>query len=77
MAKPQRPAVGLDVIVRTPDKIDGQNEHAAVITKVVDDDDTVNVTISPSGLAPYPVMSVRHFTKAGVNSITWRWPSRT
>lgn len=71
-----KPAVALPVIVVTAERIDGQNEHAAIITKVINDD-CVNVTLFPSAGAPYPIPSVYRVRHSAAGSLAWRFPSRS
>lgn len=74
-AAPAKPALCRWVLVRTPTKIGGQNEHAAVITRV-HSDELVNVTLHPDGEIPYPVSRIYRADSAEAGSITWRWPPR-
>lgn len=76
MAKVPPALLSRNVIVTTPVKIGGQNEHAAVITKVIEDE-LVNVMLFPSDGSPYPISSIYHANSAKPGAITWRWPSRT
>jgi len=72
---PAKPALCRMVLVRTPQKIGGQTEHAAVITRVLSDE-LVNVTLLPDGEAPYPVTEIYHVESPKAGQITWRWPPR-
>jgi hypothetical protein len=70
-----RPAiVSRNVIVQTPEKIGGQNEHAAIVTRV-HEDNVIDVTMFPAGGDCYPVLAVRHVDSPHAGKITWRWPS--
>lgn len=71
-----KPAISLPVVVVTSEKIDGQNEHAAIITKVISDD-CVNVTLFPSAGVPYPIPSVYRVRHSAAASLGWRFPSRS
>lgn len=71
MAKNPSPTLGQSVIVGTRERIDGQNEHAAIVTKVMDDD-VINVTLFPSSGLPYPIASVPHLRSAASGSLHWR-----
>ena len=53
------PVIGLgdDVLVKTTNMIDGQHEHAAIITKV-HHQDLVNVLLMPSAGDAYPISLV-------------------
>lgn len=66
--------VSRTVVVRTPDKIGGQNEHAAIVTRV-HEDNVIDVTLFPAGLDPYPVLAVAHADSPRAGRIIWRWPS--
>ena len=67
-AKVAAPYVGASVIVSTAMKIAGQNEHAAIVTKI-HSDDAVNVMLFPAEGSAYPISSIN---RAG--SPSWRWP---
>lgn len=69
------PSLGLPVIVKTSEKISGQDEHAAIITQV-HSDDVVNVIVFPGSGQPYPIESVARFKHSVAGSLSWRWPSR-
>lgn len=70
-----KPGIGQTVILSTASKIDGQNEHAAIITKVIDDD-LVNVTVLPSAGSPYPIVSVYHERHSAAAALSWRFRPR-
>lgn len=70
-----KPTKGRVVLVTTREKIGGENEHAALITKV-HDDDTINVMVQPAEGLPYPIPSVRHVRHSVIGSLSWRWPPR-
>lgn len=76
MSRIKPPLVSRNVIVRTPQKIGGQNEHAAIVTRVRESD-LVDVVVFPAGEDPYPIGSIRHADSPLANTITWRWPSGT
>ena len=67
----QEPFLGARVLVRTSENIAGQNEHAAIITKVLGGD-IVNVLLMPGEGQPYPIFSINRATGAP----SWRWPQR-
>jgi hypothetical protein len=69
-AAPKIPApyLGASVVVLTAIKIAGQNEHAAIVTRV-HSDDIVNVMLLPAEGQAYPIASIN---RAG--SPSWRWP---
>lgn len=69
------PALTNAVIVITPQKIAGQNEHAAVVIGV-ESDDVVHVLLTPAGIDPYRIIGVPHVKTVGPGSLAWRWPSR-
>lgn len=69
------PALGLPVIVKTSEKISGQDEHAAIITQV-HSDDVVNVMVFPGSGQPYPIASIARIKHSVTGSLSWRWPSR-
>jgi hypothetical protein len=70
-----KPALALPVIVTTAEKIDGTNEHAAIITRVISDD-LVNVMVFPSNGMPYPIPSICRTRQSALGSLSWRFPSR-
>lgn len=74
MSRSKPPVVSRNVIVRTAVKIGGQNDHAAVITRVRDDG-PIDVTIFPAGEMPYPILNVDYIDSPHAGAITWRWPS--
>jgi hypothetical protein len=69
------PSLGLPVIVKTSEKISGQDEHAAIITQV-HSDDVVNVMVFPGTGQPYPIASIARIKHSVTGSLSWRWPSR-
>lgn len=62
---------GQVVLVTTREKIGGENEHAAMVTKVVSED-IVNVMLMPDGAQPYPVPAVCHVRHSPSAALTWR-----
>lgn len=72
-AKAPVPYLGAPVIVLTSMKIGGQNEHAALVTRV-HSDDVVNVMVFPAEGDAYPISSISKSSAEG--SLSWRWPSR-
>lgn len=71
-----KPWLGATVLVTTPEKIGGQNEHAAMVTQV-HADDVVNVMLNPGNGFPYPIPAVRHVRHSAAASLHWRWPPRS
>lgn len=69
-AAPKTPApyLGASVVVLTAIKIAGQNEHAAIITRV-HSDDVVSVMLFPAEGQAYPIGSINRD-----GSPSWRWP---
>lgn len=65
------PHLGASVLVKTSEKIEGQNEHAAIITRI-HSDDLVNVMVFPGTGQPYPIASIDR----AAGSPSWQWPSR-
>lgn len=72
----QKPSLSLPVVVTTVSKIDGQSEHAAIITKVIDDD-CVNVMVMPANSSPYPIPTIYHARHSKAGALSWRFPTRT
>jgi hypothetical protein len=68
----QAPSLGDTVLVKTPHTVDGQREHAAIITRI-HPGDVVNVLLLPGSSEPYPVELVRA-AKTGA-PISWRFRS--
>lgn len=68
-------ALGLSVLVQTTSKINGQSEHAAMITQVWDDD-VVNVMVFPGEGQPYPIARISRIKHSATGSLSWRWPPR-
>lgn len=68
----RRPYLGASVIVKTSEKIGGQSEHAAVITRV-HSDVLVNVMVFPAEGQAYPIASIN----LNAGAPCWRWPIRT
>lgn len=66
-------ALGLPVLVKTTEKISGQDEHAAIITRVFSDD-LVNVMVFPGEGQPYTIASIRNVKSISAGSLCWRWP---
>jgi hypothetical protein len=69
-------ALGLAVVVRTPQRIGGQFEHAAMITRV-HSPSRVNVLLMPDGEVPYPVPDIEYSEQPSITGINWRWPTAT
>lgn len=73
-----KPTLGRIVLVKTPGKlINGQDEHAAIITQVWNaDDGLINVTVFPGSGLPVDHGSIfpEGSELAGDNAVTWRWP---
>lgn len=72
--KQPRIGIALPVLVRTGKPIDGQREHAAIITRDIGDG-VVNVTLFPSDAEPYAITRVRHDENPVPTStaVTWRF----
>lgn len=70
-----RPSLGQPVIITTRDKINGQAEHAAIITQV-HSDDVVNVMVLLGTGLPFPIASVGRVRQTTVGSLGWRPRSR-
>lgn len=66
-----RATLGMAVLVTTRDKIGGQNEHTAFVTRVVSED-VVNVMLLPDGGQPYPIAAVAHVRHSPSAALTWR-----
>lgn len=66
-----RASRGQVVLVTTREKIAGENEHAALVTRVVNED-VVNVMLLPDGGQPYPVPAVCHVRYSPLAAMTWR-----
>jgi len=60
------------VLVRTPIVIGGQNEHAAIVTRL-HGNDVVDVTLLPAGAEPYPVSRIQK-ADDDVAGLCWRFP---
>lgn len=76
------PSKGRIVIVVTPGRIiNGQEEHAAIVTQVWGTTETaaINVTVFPSSGEPFTIGSVipEQSRMPGGTSPFWRWPERT
>jgi hypothetical protein len=68
------PSLSRNVIVRTAEKIGDQNEHAAIITRVCDNE-LIAVTLFPAGAEPRAIERVFHADSQHAGANTWRWPS--
>lgn len=66
-----RASRGQIVLITTRERIAGENEHAAVVTRVVNED-VVNVMLLPDGGQPYPVPAVCHVRHSPSAALTWR-----
>jgi hypothetical protein len=75
-AKASKPGLGETVLVTTREVIGGQREHAAIVTRV-HDDDLVNVMVLPAIGQPYPVASVYHVRHSKAAALSWRPRSRS
>lgn len=74
-AKLLKVGLGDSVIVTTRQKIGGQNEHAAIVTRV-ESDEIVSVMMLPADGQPYSVASVSHARHSPEAAMTWRQRSR-
>lgn len=70
---PDIPALSHNVLVTTAGLINGQSEHAGIITQVLDDG-SVNVTVFPGAGQPYPITSIRHVDDDRAGPLHWRYP---
>lgn len=71
-----KPTKGRIVLVTTPDlKINGQTEHAAIVTQVWSET-MVNTIAFPGAGDPVPVTSVGYEDPPSETYRTWRWPPR-
>lgn len=73
LAEPAKPFVGGVVLVRTPTRINGQFEHAAIVTGLPGGM-MVDVTLFPRGEASYAIDGIHHSDPVSLTRITWRWP---
>jgi hypothetical protein len=76
MSRLKAPTVGRNVVVRTAEKIGGQNEHAAIVTRVLDGD-LIDVMLfaAGDGAQPYSITRIFHVDNPHAGAVTWRWPS--
>lgn len=72
----ERPSLARMVLVKTPVRIGGQDEHAAIITRVISDD-LINVMLMPGTGEPYSVANIQSAQSAPAGAISWRWPPRS
>lgn len=75
-----RPSLGRIVLVRTyGERINGQDEHAAIVTQVWSDT-CINLTAFPGSGSPRGFSSVSHESlvppEVGTGYVSWRWPPR-
>ncbi len=76
MTEHQKPSLGRIVLVSTPGTtINGQTEHAAIITQVWSDD-MVNTMTFPGSGDPRAVTSVSYADAPHETNSTWRYPPR-
>lgn len=71
----QKPSLGRVVLVKTAEQINGQNEHAAIITQVWSDT-CINVMVLPGFGAPFAKTSVTPEQPGQTLGVSWRWPPR-
>lgn len=71
----QPPSLGRIVLVQTAGSINGQAEHAAIITQV-HPTGLINVMLMPGAGDPYPVQRIGHRDSVESGGISWRWPPR-
>lgn len=64
------PYLGASVVVLTSIKMAGQNEHAAIVTRV-HSDDVVSVMMFPADGQAYPIASINRD-----GSPSWHWPRK-
>jgi hypothetical protein len=72
-AAPDAPALARNVLVTTAGLINGQSEHAGIITQVLGDG-SVNVMVLPGSGQPYPITSIRHADDDSAGPLHWRYP---
>jgi hypothetical protein len=71
-----KPSLGRIVIVTTPNQaINGQTEHAAMITQVWSDT-KINLMAMPGAGDPLPMGSVDFYDPPHDAIPSWRWPPR-
>lgn len=71
-----RAAISRMIIVRTLEPINGQREHAAIITQVFENE-VVNAMVMPGAGMPYPVSDLRHIANVAEGHVCWRWPAKS
>lgn len=74
-----KPTLGRIVLVTTPGRaINGQFEHAAVVTQVhsLDDDPYINTKIMPGSGPVEDVTSIKFADPPREDAPSWRWPPR-
>lgn len=72
----ERAAVGRPILVRTLEAINGQREHAAIITQVFENE-MINAMVMPGAGMPYPVSQLSHIGNAAEGALCWRWLPKT
>lgn len=65
-----KPQLARNVVVHMPQKIGGQNDHAAIITRV-SAGNRVDVTVFPAGAESYPVSDIPHVADAPHGALSW------
>ncbi len=71
-----KPTKGRIVLVTTPQlKINGQTEHAAIVTQVWSET-MINTMTFPGSGEPRAVTSVDYADPPSEAQISWRWPPR-
>lgn len=72
----QKPTLGRIVLVKTYDAdINGQSEHAAIVTQVWSED-CINVQVFPGAGPVLCMTSVRPPQPGQERGASWRWPPR-
>ena len=69
----QVPTLGRIVWVTTPSAINGQKEHAAIITQVWNDD-MINAYVMPGSGSPMVMGSIYQEGHPSAGDTRWRWP---
>lgn len=73
----QPPSLGRIILVTTPESLNGQSEHAAIVTQVWARDDVVNATLFPGSGGPIclPEIYPKGHPRAP-DDRCWRYPPK-